>query len=198
MVFKYCLICKTKFFKPVVESKKAWEFRHKYCSRRCSYDAKKGTIGWARGLTIADPRIAKFREACRKATLGRVPWNKGLKGAQVAWNKGLKNPTWLKEGNPNWRGGVTPEHYKVRKSTKYKEWRVAVFERDNYTCQECGEKGGYLHADHIKPFALYLKLRFDLSNGRTLCIPCHRKTKTWGSGKLKVIEQKNANYGEVY
>ena len=186
-MFKHCLICKTKFFKPIVESKKAWQFRHKYCSRQCSYEAKKGTVGWARGLTIADPRIARFKKAGIKATKGKPTWNKGLKGVQIAWNKGLKNPLWEKENNPNWRGGVTPEHHKARKSTKYKEWRVAVFERDNYTCQECTARSGngkrvILHVDHIKLFAYFPELRFDVSNGRTLCVPCH-KEKTILDGK---------------
>ncbi len=49
------------------------------------------------------------------------------------------------------------------------EWRKAVFKRDDYTCQECGIRGTYLEADHIKPFAFFPELRTELSNGRTLC-----------------------------
>jgi 5-methylcytosine-specific restriction endonuclease McrA len=65
----------------------------------------------------------------------------------------------------------------VRYSKEMKEWRTAVFKRDDYTCQMCGERGAYLEADHIKPFAFFPELRFDLSNGRTLCRECHDKTK---------------------
>lgn len=80
--------------------------------------------------------------------------------------------------NWNWRGGVTPLNEKIRKSEKYKLWRKAVFERDNYTCKNCGlrsRKGKkvVLHADHIKPFSLFPELRFILENGRTLCEQCH-------------------------
>lgn len=60
------------------------------------------------------------------------------------------------------------------------QWRKAIFERDNYTCQLCGLRGGPLHADHIKPYAAYPELRWELSNGRTLCVPCHKKTPTYG------------------
>jgi len=50
-----------------------------------------------------------------------------------------------------------------RKSKEYKEWRKAVFERDNYTCQECGSKKD-LHPHHIKHFAKFPKLRFVVTN----------------------------------
>lgn len=65
----------------------------------------------------------------------------------------------------------------IRYSPEMKQWRIAVFEQDNYTCQMCEERGGYLEADHIKPFAYFPELRFELSNGRTLCKSCHDTTK---------------------
>jgi hypothetical protein len=79
-----------------------------------------------------------------------------------------------------WRGGIYPEHKALRKCLEYKLWRERVFQRDNYTCQTCKQVGGHLNADHILPFAQYPKLRFDVSNGRTLCVGCHRKTETYG------------------
>lgn len=63
-----------------------------------------------------------------------------------------------------------------RRSKEYCDWRKAVYERDDYRCQECGERGGRLNAHHIKPYAFYPDLRYDLSNGITLCISCHKKT----------------------
>ena len=53
------------------------------------------------------------------------------------------------------------------------DWRKAVYERDDYTCQWCGVRGGRMAADHILPWALFPEKRFDVSNGRTLCQPCH-------------------------
>lgn len=81
--------------------------------------------------------------------------------------------------NHFWRGGQVSENMKVRLSFEYKEWRKAVFERDDYTCVSCGRRGGTLHADHIRSFADYPELRLLLENGRTLCKPCHIKTDTY-------------------
>jgi len=79
-------------------------------------------------------------------------------------------------GNPNWRGGTYSKYESIRKSAKSDNWRKSVFERDNYTCQHCGDsKGGNLNAHHIIPFSVDKSLRFDISNGITLCDKCHRK-----------------------
>lgn len=70
--------------------------------------------------------------------------------------------------------GLTTENERQRKSLEYRLWRKAVFERDKYTCQKCGQIGGYLHAHHIKPYSLFPKLRVDMKNGITLCTDCHK------------------------
>jgi len=73
-----------------------------------------------------------------------------------------------------WKGGITPERTVVRHSLEYKNWRLAVFEKDNYTCQKCGDKkGGNLNAHHIKSFSKHPELRFDVDNGITYCEDCH-------------------------
>jgi 5-methylcytosine-specific restriction endonuclease McrA len=61
----------------------------------------------------------------------------------------------------------------ARQGATYRAWRGAVFARDGYTCQDCGQRGGDLTAHHAKPYAQYPLLRFDVGNGVTLCRPCH-------------------------
>lgn len=77
--------------------------------------------------------------------------------------------------NRDLKGGVTSINKIIRESAEYKLWRKSVFERDNFTCIWCFQKGGNLNADHIKPFALFPELRFAIDNGRTKNIMYHRK-----------------------
>lgn len=103
---------------------------------------------------------------------------------------GFKLKPLMGENNSNWKGGITPETIKIRNSKVYKDWRGLVFKRDNWTCRECFDKSRrghavYLEAHHLKPFATHIELRFDVSNGVTLCKKCHSK-KPKG---VKVYEQ---------
>ena len=109
---------------------------------------------------------------------------KGRKLSEEHRKKAIKNlePRYGKD-NPAWKGGITPLNQKIRKSKEYRLWRIAVLERDNYTCRFCGQVGGIIHADHIKPFSLFPELRFAIDNGRTLCVDCHKKTDTYGRRK---------------
>lgn len=56
--------------------------------------------------------------------------------------------------------------------------RLHVLNRDKWTCQSCGKRGGRFHVDHIVP----LKDRgaqYDPGNLQTLCRRCHSdKTAT--------------------
>jgi HNH endonuclease len=66
--------------------------------------------------------------------------------------------------------------------------RKKVFERDDYTCQKCGERGGKLNMDHIIRFSDAPHLEFEMSNLQTLCIKCHRE-KTVEEAKKYWINQ---------
>lgn len=144
-----------------------------------------------------------YKNLGRYSGKGAIPWNKDTHGLMNIWNKGKKYPApWLEEhrfqkgylspkkGKPqleikgerngNWKGGNSgSERHRAMGGIEYKLWRADVFERDNYTCQKCNAKGIYLHADHIKEWAKYPELRYDVSNGQTLCNSCHY-LKTFG------------------
>jgi len=88
------------------------------------------------------------------------------------------------ENSAHWLGGVTPEKTKIRNSKAMAEWRKSVFDRDDYTCQSCNKKGVHLHAHHIIPFSVDASLRFEISNGQTLCKECHKMVH-FGNNGLK-------------
>jgi 5-methylcytosine-specific restriction endonuclease McrA len=79
------------------------------------------------------------------------------------------------ERNPRWRGGVSSSRKAAMSRKEYKYWRAKVFKRDNFTCVDCGQRGGDLEADHVKQWAHYPRLRYAVSNGLTRCKSCHRK-----------------------
>lgn len=140
--------------------------------------SRRGKRTWMRGKKHKLSSIDKIR----KAHLGKN-----------AWNKGKEMPQYSGKNHWNWKGGITKLAISIRQLPQYKNWRERVFKRDNYTCQKCRKRGGDLEADHIKPFDQILKENhittiqmakkckqlWEVSNGRTLCIPCHMKTETF-------------------
>ncbi len=66
----------------------------------------------------------------------------------------------------------------------WKKLRKEVFERDNYTCQYCGQVGGELEPDHIIPIAK--GGTNDKENLATSCKRCNRQKRD------KTLEEFNA------
>ena len=180
----------------------------RYCSSDCAYKSPD------RGKRIS---LSKTGKPCNSSTKFKrgykppqividklikyakthQPWNKGthtqtntgltyFKPSHIPWNKGIELPynVWNKG-----KGIKCSEAQKLKSSKIYSEWRKSVFERDNYTCQQCNRRGGKLNADHIKSFANYPSLRLAIENGRTLCEDCHRKTDNF-SWKARVYKNR--------
>ena len=106
----------------------------------------------------------------------------------------------------HWQGGITPLGLSIKKLPEYGNWRNEVFKRDSYTCQDCGQIGKKLNPHHKIRFAELLKeflneynqfspiednetlIRlamkwqpfWEVSNGKTLCEDCHKKTLNYG------------------
>jgi len=116
------------------------------------------------------PPKHKFNCSCFRCS-GKA-WNKG-----IAWMKGHKFKRHEVAGkrNVNWKGGVSSEKEKARKTMELVHWKRAVLNRDNFSCVVCSSVGGELHIHHIKSFAQYPLLRADINNGITLCVTCHKE-----------------------
>ena len=80
------------------------------------------------------------------------------------------------EKHPRWRKDLTDEERILNRNTpQNREFREAVYKRDNYICQCCGyDKGKCLNAHHKNSWNTHKDLRYDINNGTTLCDKCHR------------------------
>lgn len=174
-------------------------------------ESKKGQVSWNKGIPFSEEtrqkmseshqnRSKETRQRMSEAQLGHIAWNKGMKSLKetrkkisealkghIPWNKGIKLPQRSGENHPNWKGGITPLDKQIRCCFKYRQWRSDIFTRDDFTCQECGSRGCYLHAHHIKPFSSILQYYeittleesleceelWNINNGITLCEECH-------------------------
>lgn len=144
------------------------------------------------------PKSEEHKQRIREAMKGRCPKKPFLKGHEPFGRAKFGHITTdetkakLSFIHGSKKGWITPINKAIRVSRKYRAWRKSVFERDDYTCQLCGKRGGVeLAVDHIKPFALYPELRFDMSNARTLCRPCHIKTDTFGHKTRSLVRINN-------
>jgi hypothetical protein len=166
---------------------------------RAAWANEEKKAAWKAAYKISH-NTPEFKEALRKANKGKIlkeehrrkigAGNKGkvrtdeTKEKIRQHNKGL----WVGEKNGSWKGGVSRAYKTGYNSIEYREWRTSVFKRDNYTCQDCGNKDvPYVTAHHIKSFAKHPDLRFDIDNGITLCETCHCKVDNYRA-KFKKIK----------
>jgi|AntAceMinimDraft_18_1070375.scaffolds.fasta_scaffold120866_2 hypothetical protein len=124
-------------------------------------ESNKGKISWMKGKYHTE----KAKQKNRESSLGKHHTEESKRKISEA-NKGANNK--------NWNGGI--ENIKdKRNAIEYREWRLMVFGRDDYTCHDCGKRGVYLEAHHIKSWKEHPELRFEINNGMTLCRSCHIK-----------------------
>lgn len=135
--------------------------------------------------TCSNICLRKLKSRIAKENNVQPPSQKGKK-----W--GIDYPI---ENHNWWNGGITPTRKLIWHSKEFQFWRKSIFERDDYTCQFCKQKGGKLQVDHFPiTFSEILEMRniqsledaimcdemWDTDNGRTLCEDCHRLTPTYG------------------
>ena len=185
MEYKVCEYCKEKFYKKPYHLRcPSFWVDIKYCSRECwkrSIKGVKKTLEHRKNISLGRKRLFKKQgflnslEQRRKSSLAHL--------GQIPSEETRKKQSEAKKGNKayNFKGYPGTERHTLMNRREYVLWRIAVFTRDDYTCQNCNVRGGELNADHIKPWALYPELRYAIDNGRTLCVNCHRQTDTWGA-----------------
>lgn len=197
MFTKICIVCGKKYTKGEVcrESIKRWAGR-KYCSHVCQrIDLRNQQIGTKK----SEETKQKIRDARAKQVISPDATQRAV---ETRKNNGYEHSLETREkirqanlGNKShfWKGGRARLCKVIRQSFLYRQWRKKVYERDDYTCVNCFSRGVKLQCDHIYPFHMILnrnniqnwqdaetcKELWDISNGRALCVPCHRQTDTY-------------------
>ena len=114
---------------------------------------------------------------CECGTESEISYSKFRSGQRCYKCKSRKISEKLSgPNNPFYKHDKTDEErIRDRKYPEYYEWRRSVYERDDYTCQKCFEKGGKINAHHIEAYSRDKDLRTAVSNGITLCEDCHKQ-----------------------
>lgn len=169
----------------------------------------------------------KYQPATGKENIGRfkkdnIAWNKGLEFSQEirdkmslakrgkpSPNKGKPGKKWTQEQIENYKKRAVESWVKKRQThiavpnSRCSSWSHKIRNRDDNTCQHCGSKEK-LHAHHIIPWNTNIELRYDLSNGITLCNSCHHKLEgfqkghaSWNKGK-KMSDEHRKKLSEAH
>jgi endogenous inhibitor of DNA gyrase (YacG/DUF329 family) len=193
MFSKKCIVCgKLSYRKKLSEAKrKNWKFCSRSChTRYCNYlrrnpAKKKYCFYCKKSFKARTKRELKYRFCSQKCSVLFLNQTEEQR-KRVSLRSSGQNSNF-------WKGGITSTNVLIRNSVKYSRWRAEVFEIDNYTCWICNQWGGILRAHHLKRFSGYPELRFEISNGLTLCDFCHR-TYTTNFGR---VGGKNG-YGDIF
>lgn len=137
----------------------------KFCKRKCADEWRKANfIGQANPHYKGGPDC-RVCANCGAEFQARAASSRRFCSRPCADKGGFR---FSGEAHPNYK----PTSRRKNRRGKHGAWARAVIGRDAATCQHCGSQD-HLHAHHIKPFAEFPELRWDIGNGLTLCAQCH-------------------------
>ena len=208
MLTTICPVCKKEFKFP------EWQLKHnrKYCSNKCRFSTLKQKrpfrqTGELINCLICGKEKWKIQyhlikgqgKYCSQKCYDISKKGKQIKGF-IRFNRSSKeykeklSASQIKRYDRDGRSVLylTNRNLALRKCLKYKEWRLAVFTRDNFKCIKDGSKR-QLEANHKISFAKLLKqydiksleeaydceALWDIDNGETLCHDCHKNTSNY-------------------
>jgi 5-methylcytosine-specific restriction endonuclease McrA/predicted nucleic acid-binding Zn ribbon protein len=157
MPAKNCLICGVEFKAPMR--------KQKFCSYACAGFNRSRT---QRGENHPCWRGGKDKRTCRACG---APFEATPANPQKFCSKPCADKSGYRRSGPD-HPHYKPDSRRRNRRGKHGAWARAVISRDGGKCRKCGATEG-LHAHHIKPFAEFPELRWELDNGLTVCGPCH-------------------------
>jgi 5-methylcytosine-specific restriction endonuclease McrA len=150
------------------------EYDKHFCDRECKGEWRSEHVKGKK-----HPRYNKEEYICD---------NCGQKFKEVPSHRSFENKFCSQNCQSEWQKTITGEdhpHYKGGHSKGFTESeRKEIFDRDNYTCQKCGDKTEELNAHHITPVYEDNSKEHDIENGVTLCVECHAEKHEYPVSEL--------------
>jgi 5-methylcytosine-specific restriction endonuclease McrA len=155
-----------------VRSRKGKTYEEIYGEERAQQEKESRKLGNQQAKAgKRPPHLMKLQEEIAEKRRGKTYkeiYGEGVAKEEADKRKAAQRKRW--EEIPK-KADQRPKH---NGDYHYVEWRKTVFERDDYTCQHCQQRGGALQAHHIRSWSKYPDLRYEVENGVTLCIACHK------------------------
>ncbi len=130
----------------------------RYCSRICARSGSPTRKRALPGLTC---------QTCNRP-VWKPPYVKARNRTGLVFcSRGCSNSYFTRENHYLWAGGQ-----EGRMSPEGRTWRRLVLKRDRKRCRLCQSRKD-LEAHHIRPYAQFVELRWEVSNGIMLCSCCH-------------------------
>lgn len=143
-------------------------------SRNPEHIAKMVATRKARGNYAAKPHVVALIGAISR-TRTRTPEERAKIASALTGRK--RDPRiGKKAGATRIARRTTPYPEKRQRDPRYKVWRDAVLQRDDYMCKRCSLRDKQNHAHHIREWKDFPELRYEIDNAITLCNGCHTKT----------------------
>ena len=152
--------------------------RHHNDTKRGAPSPKRTKINVAKAARLYAEKNASISSVAREIGVATKALRRAFmeKGVRIKGLSEVIDGTRYGERNPNWNPDLSSHEREQRRPTRtHTAWRCAVYERDDFTCQACGDdRGGNLNAHHLSSYHADKARRWDVSNGVTLCDVCHR------------------------
>jgi len=165
---KSCKQCQKLYFP---DKNDPFKWKNKFCSRTCHKNHREEHIKIERECLNCGKKFRVFPSKLKEGNGRYCSISCGLSKNRL----GVSRPDQRGENSTHWQGGTSRTNRQTDMArADYREWRRQVYERDNHTCTRCNKRGSRLNAHHILDYHHYPDLRYEVSNGTTLCVKCHK------------------------